>query len=118
MGLNFLKLRREADFRYLLVRIRENAESIAFYGGEDVEGKEVSARLAKVVDNRRDINKAQRNLELFTTAYQYLIQVVPVAVVAPQYFAGTVQLVSGCLRGSVANVLLCSRDMVRHDVET
>lgn len=92
LPLNFDKLRREADLRYLLVRIRENAESIAFYGGEDVEGKEVASRLARVVDNRRDINVAQRNLEFFTTCYQYLIQVVPVAVVAPQYFAGTIQL--------------------------
>ncbi len=48
LPLNFLKLRSEADLRYLLVRIRENAESIAFYGGEDVEGKEVSTRLRKV----------------------------------------------------------------------
>ncbi|KAL3805784.1 hypothetical protein HJC23_007745 [Cyclotella cryptica] len=92
LPLNFAKLRREADLRYLLVRIRENAESIAFYGGEDVEGKEVSSRLSRVVSNRREINAAQRNLEFFTTAYQYLIQVVPVAVVAPQYFAGTIQL--------------------------
>eukprot|EP00581_Thalassiosira_minuscula_P015691 CAMPEP_0183734254 /NCGR_PEP_ID=MMETSP0737-20130205/43315_1 /TAXON_ID=385413 /ORGANISM="Thalassiosira miniscula, Strain CCMP1093" /LENGTH=817 /DNA_ID=CAMNT_0025967705 /DNA_START=10 /DNA_END=2463 /DNA_ORIENTATION=+ len=92
LPLNFEKLRREADLRYLLVRIRENAESIAFYGGEDVEGKEVASRLSQVVDNRRDINVAQRNLEFFTTAYHYLIQVVPVAVVAPQYFAGTIQL--------------------------
>jgi len=92
LPLNFDKLRREADLRYLLVRIRENAESIAFYQGEDVEGQEVASRLARVVENKREINVAQRNLELFTTAYQYLIQIVPVAVVAPQYFAGSIQL--------------------------
>ena len=68
----------------MLVRIRDNAESIAFYGGEDVESKEVSSRLSRVIDNRKDINKAQRNLEFFTTPYHYLIQVVPIAVVAPQ----------------------------------
>ena len=79
--------------RYLLVRIRENAESIAFYGGEDVESKEISSRLSRVIDNRKDINRAQRNLEFFTTPYHYLIQVVPIAVVAPQYFAGAIQLV-------------------------
>jgi len=92
LPLNFEKLRREADLRYLLVRIRENAESIAFYGGEDVEGKEVASRLSDVVDNRRDINKAQRNLEFFTTCYGYFVQIVPIAVVAPQYFAGTIKL--------------------------
>ncbi len=48
LPLNFRKLRTEADLRYLLVRQRENAESIAFYGGEDVEGKEVTSRLRKV----------------------------------------------------------------------
>ena len=93
LPLNSAKLRREADLRYLLVRVRENAESIAFYGGEDVEGREVSSRLARVVENRREMNVAQRNLEFFTTTYQYLIQIVPVAVVAPQYFSGSIQLV-------------------------
>jgi len=92
VGLNFEKLVKEADFRYSLVRIRENAESIAFYGGEDLEGKEVDARFNKVIENRKEIIGAQRNLEFFTTAYQYLVQVVPVSVVAPQYFAGKVEL--------------------------
>jgi len=92
VGLNFLKLQKEADFRYMLVRIRENAESIAFYGGEDIEGKEVSNRLNKVVENRGQIIKTQRNLEFFTTGWSYLIQVFPIAVVAPQYFAGAIEL--------------------------
>ena len=92
VGLNFLKLQKEADFRYTLVRLRENAESIAFYGGEDLEGKNIMERLAAVIGNKRDLIGAQRNLEFFTTAYRYLVQIVPVAVVAPQYFAGAVQL--------------------------
>lgn len=92
VGLNFEKLVKEADFRYSLVRIRENAESIAFYGGEDLEGKEIDSRLEKVIENRREMNRAERNLEFFTTAYRYLIQVVPVSVVAPQYFAGKIEL--------------------------
>lgn len=92
VGLNYDKLQKEADFRYALVRLREYAESIAFYAGEDSEGKKVSERLRKVVDNQKEINVAQRNLEFFTTAYGYLIQILPVAVVAPQYFAGSVEL--------------------------
>lgn len=92
VGLNFLKLQREADFRYSLVRLRENAESIAFYGGEDLEGKSITERFQKVTTNRRDLIGAQRNLEFFTTAYGYLIQILPVAVVAPQFFAGEIQL--------------------------
>lgn len=92
VGLNFLKLQKEANFRYSLVRLRENAESIAFYAGEDIEGREVSNRLEKVIDNRKDIIGAQRNLEFFTTSYQYFIQILPVWVVAPKFFAGSIQL--------------------------
>jgi putative ATP-binding cassette transporter len=45
VGLNFEQLQREADFRFSLVRMRENAESIAFYGGEQIEMKEIKQRL-------------------------------------------------------------------------
>lgn len=91
-GLNFEQLKKEADFRYALVRVRENAEGIAFYEGEDTEGGEVGDRLGRVVENTGDVIKAQRNLEFFTTAYRYLIQVLPVSVVAPLFFAGTIPL--------------------------
>lgn len=92
IGLNFFQLQREADLRYVLVRLRDNAESIAFYAGEDLEGQAVEDRLEGVMDNRRQINKVQRNLEFFTTAYRYLVQIIPVAVVAPKYFAGDIAL--------------------------
>ncbi len=49
--LNYDQLRYEADFRYGLVHVRNNAESIAFYSGEDQESKEVKRRLNSVVDN-------------------------------------------------------------------
>lgn len=51
MGLNFNQLRREADFRFSLVRVRENAESIAFYRGEAQELKQVQRRFGKAFDN-------------------------------------------------------------------
>mmetsp|Transcript_6984 Transcript_6984/g.8827 ORF Transcript_6984/g.8827 Transcript_6984/m.8827 type:complete len:798 (-) Transcript_6984:44-2437(-) len=92
IGLNYDKLQKEADFRYSLVRLRDNAESIAFYAGEDIEGKEVSKRLDRVIENKKDIIASQRNLEFFTTSYNYFVQIVPVAVVAPQYFSGAIQL--------------------------
>ena len=44
------------------MRIRDNAESIAFYAGEDIEGKEVSKRLEKVIENKKQIIGSQRNL--------------------------------------------------------
>ena len=92
VGLNFFQLQREADLRYALVRLRDNAESIAFYAGEDLEGQAVEERLEDVMENRRAINAAQRNLEFFVNAYRYLVQILPVAVVAPKYFAGEIAL--------------------------
>lgn len=78
--------------RYALVRLRDNAESIAFYAGEDLEGQAVEKRLEDVMDNKRSINAAQRNLEFFVNGYRYLVQILPVAVVAPKYFAGEIAL--------------------------
>jgi len=117
VGLNFLKLQREADFRYSLVRFRENAESIAFYGGEDLEGSVIRKRFNKVISNKKDLIGAQRNLEFFTTAYGYLIQIFPVAVVAPQYFAGKIQL--GVISQSVGafNHILNDLSIIVNDFE-
>ena len=92
IGLNFQQLRNEANLRYSLVRLRDNSESIAFYAGEDIEGYTIEQRLNNVVLNRRNMNAAQRNLEFFTNAYRYMVQILPVAVVAPQYFAGAIEL--------------------------
>lgn len=92
VSLNFSQLQKEANFRYSLVRLRDNSESIAFYGGEDLEGQAIERRLENVMGNQRKINAAQRNLELFTNSYRYLVQILPVAVVAPKYFAGEIPL--------------------------
>ena len=66
VGQNAIQLLREADLRYALVRLRENAESIAFYRGESQEEAAVSARLGGAVENKRVILGTQRNLEFFT----------------------------------------------------
>mmetsp|Transcript_18685 Transcript_18685/g.27583 ORF Transcript_18685/g.27583 Transcript_18685/m.27583 type:complete len:676 (+) Transcript_18685:57-2084(+) len=90
--LNVDQLQKEADFRYSLIRLRENSESIAFYRGESVELNEIQRRLKSSLDNFMEILKTQRNLEFFTVAYRYLIQVLPGFVVAPLYFKGSIEL--------------------------
>jgi hypothetical protein len=50
--LNYESSQREADFRFILVRIRENAESIAFYGGEALEDRQATQRLNLVIDKK------------------------------------------------------------------
>ncbi|KAL7550100.1 hypothetical protein ACHAWF_013331 [Thalassiosira exigua] len=90
--LNYESLQKEADFRFSLVRVRENAESIAFYAGEPVEERETDRRFDLVIGNMTMINIAQRNLDFLTTSYNYLTWVLPIAVVAPEYFAGNVEM--------------------------
>lgn len=90
--LNFERLHKEADFRFSLVRLRENAESIAFFRGEMTEGREVSKRFSSVVANAYNLIGTQRNLDFFTTSYNYLTWILPVVVIAPQYMAGNVEL--------------------------
>lgn len=86
VGLNFKQEAREADLRYGLVRVRENAESIAFYEGSKSEVGMLFGRLGAVIGNNRDLLKASRNLDFFQSAYRYTIMLLPAAVVAPLYF--------------------------------
>ncbi|KAK8603328.1 hypothetical protein V6N13_085518 [Hibiscus sabdariffa] len=100
VSLNFLQEKKEADFRYGLVRVRENAESIAFYGGEDNELQLLLQRFTSAFENLTQLLISSRNLEFFTNGYRYLIQVVPVAVVAPMYFSGKIEF--GVINQSVS----------------
>lgn len=86
MGLNFKQEATEADLRYGLVRVRENAESIAFYSGSSSEVGLLLGRLGKVVGNYRSLLTASRNLDFFQSAYRYIIILLPAAVVAPLFF--------------------------------
>ena len=91
IGLNFQQLRREADLRYGLVHVRDNAESIAFYQGERREAAYVIRRLREAMSNLNFLIGWQRNLAFFTKGYEYMILVVPFAVMAPLYFRGQIQ---------------------------
>ncbi|KAF3448823.1 hypothetical protein FNV43_RR09536 [Rhamnella rubrinervis] len=98
--LNFLQEKKEADFRYGLVRIRENAESIAFYGGEENEMQLLLQRFKNAFENLTRLLISSRNLEFFTNGYRYLIQILPAAVVAPMYFSGKIEF--GVINQSVS----------------
>lgn len=91
VNLNFLQEKKEADFRFGLVRIRENAESIAFYGGERNEIQLLLERFKQSFENFSKLLVASRNLEFFQSGYRYVIQVLPAAVVAPMYFSGKIE---------------------------
>ena len=88
VGLHYAKYQKEADFRYSLVRVRDNAESIAFYRGEKREHLDLFHRLSAVVDNMRSIIVWNRNLGFFRNGYNYLALVVPILIVAPLFMNG------------------------------
>jgi putative ATP-binding cassette transporter len=89
VSLQYDKYQKEADFRYGLVRIRDNAESIAFYRGEKREHRDLVHRLAAVVANMRTIIVWNRNLGFFRNSYNYLALVLPVLIVAPMFMNGS-----------------------------
>ncbi|MEH2141000.1 ABC transporter ATP-binding protein/permease [Nostoc sp.] len=88
IGINFDQLKREADFRYSLVHVRDNAESIAFYQGEAEETVQLKERLLRAIRNFDLLISWQRNLGFFTQSYSYFVAALPYLVIAPIYFAG------------------------------
>ncbi|MCY7323035.1 MAG: ABC transporter ATP-binding protein/permease [Phormidesmis sp. CAN_BIN36] len=90
--LNFEQLKKEADFRFSLVRIRENAEAIAFYRGEEQESNQVNQRFLEVFDNVKRLLVWELNLNVLTNAYEFIPFILPALVVAPAIFAGEMEI--------------------------
>jgi len=90
--LNFNQQRYEADFRFSLVRVRENAEQIALLKGERAERVGLMERFAKVANNWLAIMSRQKKLTFFTTSFQQVAIVFPYVVASPAYFSGLFQL--------------------------
>nr|WP_290224954.1 ABC transporter ATP-binding protein/permease [Trichocoleus desertorum] len=90
--LNFEQLKKEADFRFSLVRIRENAEAIAFYRGEEQESQQIQHRFLEVFDNVKRLLIWELNLNVLTNAYEFIPFVLPALVVAPAIFAGEMEV--------------------------
>src|ERR1700682_3549840 len=92
IGLNFNQQRYEADFRFNLVRVRENSEQIALLGCEPMEIDRLRTRFEKVVANWYLIMSRQKRLSFFTVGFTQVAIVFPIIVVSPTYFAGVMQL--------------------------
>jgi len=92
IGLNFLQLKKEADFRFGLVRIRENAESIALYRGEEQELSLVQSRFDSLFHNNTKLVNRQLLLNLFAYAYKFLTIVIPSAIIANRVLSGELEV--------------------------
>ena len=90
--LNFDQQRYEADFRFGLVRFRENTEGVALYRGESDELRGFRERFGAVVRNWWDIMRQQKRLTGFTAGYGQAAIIFPFIVAAPRYFRGEIPL--------------------------
>ncbi|MCA4904251.1 MAG: ABC transporter ATP-binding protein/permease [Rhodocyclaceae bacterium] len=90
--LTFEQQRHEADFRYGLMRLRENSESVALYRGEAGERARLGARFGAVFANYWQLMRRQKKLTWFSNGYNQLATVFPFVVSAPRYFAKEIQL--------------------------
>src|SRR5258708_17142824 len=119
IGLNFDQQRFEADLRFSLVRLRENTESVAFYGGEEREFATFWSRFGRVYGNFIAIILRQRMLGFYTIGYNQAAVVFPYLLMAPRYFAerlalGVIQQVADAflqLQGSLAYIVSSYSDI-------
>jgi putative ATP-binding cassette transporter len=104
--LNFWQLRREADFRFGLMRLRENAESIAFYRGEAQERAQIDSRFDAAFQNYDALIRKQRSLNLFQRAFSQLTLVIPAVILADGVLSGELEVGSAVqAAGAFAAVL-------------
>ncbi|MBL8413938.1 MAG: ABC transporter ATP-binding protein/permease [Propionivibrio sp.] len=92
LGLNFYQLKREADFRFSLVRIRENAEAIAFYRGEIQESRQIGQYFNEAFNNFSKLIRAQLNLNLFQYSYSFITIILPSAIIAERVLSGELEV--------------------------
>lgn len=89
---NFQQLRREADFRFSLVRIREHAEPIALHHGEAQESFQAKRFFQAAVDNFNRLIRLQLGLNLFQYGYSFLTLVLPSAIIASRVLSGELEV--------------------------
>jgi len=92
IGINFDLQRADADFRFRMIRIRENAESVALYGGEPDEQEQLRTSFGFIWRTWWRLMKAQRRLTFFTAGYAQAATIFPVLVAAPRFFSGAISL--------------------------
>ena len=92
IGLNFHQLRREADFRFSLVRIRENAEAIAFYRGEPRESLQINEYFNAAFSNFNKLIRVQLNLNLFQYGFSLMTIILPYVIIAGQVLVGELEV--------------------------
>lgn len=92
IGLNFDQQKYEADFRFSMMRVRENSESIAFYRGEAAELEGFNLKFSSVIKNYWQLMRKTKHLNFYVNSYAQLAVIVPLIMAAPRYFSKEIQL--------------------------
>jgi vitamin B12/bleomycin/antimicrobial peptide transport system ATP-binding/permease protein len=88
VSINYQAQKVEADFRFGLIRLRENAEQIAFYDGVDTETKSAKTIFQRIRDNYWQIMKYTKRMTFVLSIYGQIAIIFPIMVASPRYFAG------------------------------
>lgn len=92
IDLHFSQQKAEADYRHLLVRVREYSDAIALERGQSVETLRLDQRFVLVLRNYLQLIRAQKRLTWFTVGFNQLAVVFPFVIAAPRFFSGAIQL--------------------------
>jgi putative ATP-binding cassette transporter len=92
IDINFQQERFEADFRFSLVRLRENAEGVALYRGERSEEAHLRERFGAIQANWWELMRYTKRLTFFTVGYSQVAGIFPALVSTPRLFAGEITL--------------------------
>jgi putative ATP-binding cassette transporter len=92
IGLSNQQQRYEADLRFALIRVRENAESIALYSGEQSEKQQLQERFGSVWSNFWKLMRYQKRLTFFTSGYSQIAVIIGAVLAAPRFFSSEIQL--------------------------
>jgi putative ATP-binding cassette transporter len=115
IGLNFLQLQREADFRFGLVRVREHSEPIAFYDGEVREITLLQRMFAFVFHNQQRVLRWKLKLNLFQFTHTFLTAVIPTVIIANDVLSDRLEVgLAVQAAGAFAAMLIALTVMVNH----
>jgi len=116
--LNFQQLRREADFRFGLIRVRENAEAIAFYRGEERESEQVKRRFGYLYDNYKKLLRRTLGLNLFQYGYSFITLAIPSIIIAPRILSGELEVGRAIQAGGAFTAMLSALTVFIDNFET
>lgn len=110
--INYEQLKYQADFRYSLTRVRENAEAIAFYQGENSESNQIQSRFGLVLTNFNRLVNWQLRLNLFQNSYQYITFLLPAVILAPRILSGELEVGAFAKAGAAFRSILLALTLI------